>query len=217
MFNKIRYLAEETFDLELEYDDVLVTIIRSKRRRKTISTEVDLHKGVIIRAPMRTSTAKLRAVAQNNTRWIEKKLTKMREKQLLIQKSGIMYMGKQKKLDIPPKDLQKWFKTKAQEHLEVRTEHFAEIMDVTPGTIRIGNQKTLWGSCSHNNNIRYNWRVMMLPEEVIDYLVVHELAHILHKNHSTKFWGVVESILPDYKAHRKVLRKHHITELPHYV
>jgi predicted metal-dependent hydrolase len=90
--------------------------------------------------------------------------------------------------------------------LREKTDSFAKRMRVKPTSVQIGNARTRWGSCSGDNRIRYSWRIVMGDEETIDYLVVHELAHIKQHNHSRCFWDEVAAVLPDYRARRKKLR-----------
>ena len=73
--------------------------------------------------------------------------------------------------------------------------------------VRFKNQKTLWGSCSSKNNINLNYLLVMAPMLVIDYVIIHELVHTVHKNHSENFWNAVEAIMPDYKKAKKWLNK----------
>lgn len=88
-----------------------------------------------------------------------------------------------------------------------RADHFAVVLGVTYGKISVKDQRTLWGSCTPEGNLNFNWRLTLAPPEVLDYLVIHELAHRAHMNHSRRFWEVVEKACPDHKAHRKWLRK----------
>lgn len=87
-----------------------------------------------------------------------------------------------------------------------KTEYYARIMNVTYGRISIREQKTRWGSCSSAGNLNFNWRLILAPEEVLDYVVVHELAHRREMNHSKAFYAIVESVLPDYRQPKKWLR-----------
>nr|HXK78311.1 M48 family metallopeptidase [Oscillospiraceae bacterium] len=91
-------------------------------------------------------------------------------------------------------------------YLSTRTEHFATIMNVCPTGIKITSAKRRWGSCSPKNAICYSWRLMLEPPEAIDYVVVHELAHIRHKDHGEGFHRFVASVLPDWKRREKLLR-----------
>lgn len=88
-----------------------------------------------------------------------------------------------------------------------KTEYYARIMGVTYGRISIREQKTRWGSCSSAGNLNYNWRLIFAPEEVVDYIVVHELAHRLEMNHSKAFYNIVKSVLPDYQSAQQWLRE----------
>ena len=83
---------------------------------------------------------------------------------------------------------------------------FAERMDVYPAAIKINGAKTRWGSCSTQKSINFSWRLMMAGDPVIDYVAVHELAHLKEMNHSPRFWAVVERVLPDYNERRKELK-----------
>jgi predicted metal-dependent hydrolase len=86
--------------------------------------------------------------------------------------------------------------------------HFAGLHGFEPGKLRISSARTRWGSCSRQGTLSFTWRLVMAPEEVIDYVVVHELCHLRHLNHSKAFWGLVEGILPDYKVRRAWLKRH---------
>ncbi len=95
----------------------------------------------------------------------------------------------------------------AKELIPKRVDYYAQRMGVTYNRIFIREQKTRWGSCSSKGNLNFNWKLMLMPSEVLDYIVVHELAHRKEFNHSPKFWAVVEKELPDYKERKKVLKK----------
>ncbi len=85
--------------------------------------------------------------------------------------------------------------------------YFAERMGVSYGTVTVREQKTRWGSCSAKGNLNFNWKLALMPEEILDYLVVHELAHRVEMNHSPAFWAVVAEEIPDYKTRREWLRQ----------
>lgn len=87
-----------------------------------------------------------------------------------------------------------------------RTDIYSRILGVSPRRIFIKDQKTLWGSCSSKGNVNYNYRIIMAPIDIIDYIVVHELCHLIHMNHSKEYWDTVKSILPDYKRRRTWLK-----------
>lgn len=92
--------------------------------------------------------------------------------------------------------------------LQDRSNHYSRLVGVQVNKIFIKEQKTLWGSCSSLNNINYNWKLVMAPLEVLDYVVIHELCHIIHRNHSQQFWSEVEKHMPTYKKSMEWLKKH---------
>ena len=91
-------------------------------------------------------------------------------------------------------------------HFHERASHWAPQLGVTFGRVSVKDQKSLWGSCSRAGNLNFSWRLRLAPPEVLDYVVVHELAHRLEMNHSPRFWAHVARLCPDYKARRKWLR-----------
>ena len=95
----------------------------------------------------------------------------------------------------------------AKQHLTGRVEYFAGLMGVSPTIIKINGAKTRWGSCSAKKSLNFSWRLVMASDTVIDYVVVHELAHITEMNHSTRFWAVVAGVLPDYNERQKRLKE----------
>jgi predicted metal-dependent hydrolase len=104
------------------------------------------------------------------------------------------------------KTIGEWYKESAKKQLEDRTCIFVKKYNLTIGDVFIKQQRRIWGSCDCKNNIRYNWRIIMAREEVINYLIAHELAHTIEKNHSRNFWRVVEDMLPNYKTLRKEIK-----------
>jgi predicted metal-dependent hydrolase len=100
----------------------------------------------------------------------------------------------------------KWYQGQAEKILLDKTELYAKIIGVNPGRISFKSFKSRWGSCSINGDLQYNWRIVMAPEEIINYLVVHELCHILHHNHSSVYWRTVARFYPEYKQSRAWLK-----------
>lgn len=99
-----------------------------------------------------------------------------------------------------------WYKKQAALIYKEKTDQYSKILKVFPNKITIKEQKTRWGSCSSRGNLNFNWKVVMAPDEIINYLVVHELCHMLQMNHSKDFWDLVESVLPDYRVYREWLK-----------
>lgn len=127
-------------------------------------------------------------------------------------KSGVMVVDDIIRLTIPPdlaptnfncsKILEEWYKKSAANILLDKTRYWSAQLSVSPTKITIKDQKTRWGSCSNNGSINYNWRIIMAPPEVINYLVIHELTHLIIPNHSQDFWKLVAKYCPEFKKSR---------------
>lgn len=101
----------------------------------------------------------------------------------------------------------KWYRERAREVLQQKVCYFQKFIGKSVGDIRIKEQKSRWGSCSAKGNLNFNWKIIMAEDDMIDYLVVHELCHRLHMNHSKEFWESVGKLIPDYKTKEKWLKE----------
>jgi predicted metal-dependent hydrolase len=206
-------------------------LIRSKRR--TLSLEINESAEVIVRAPLKMPKEIIERFIYEKRIWIDKKLYIIQAKQKNETKfergESFLYLGANYKLDITDevfiffnsekfnlsirdkknaeKIFKKWYKERAKIVIAERVDYFSKYMLLEYKNIKITSAEKRWGSCSGNNNLNFTWRLIMAPMNIIDYVVVHELAHILQKNHSKKFWAIVETYIPDYKLKRKWLRE----------
>ena len=101
-----------------------------------------------------------------------------------------------------------WYKQQASNYLIARTQWFSDVTNLYPSAITIKTYKARWGSCSIKGEINFNWQLIQAPPAVIDYVVIHELCHLTHHNHSLLFWGLVNHFMPDYKQQRQWLKNH---------
>jgi len=108
------------------------------------------------------------------------------------------------------KAMEKWYRREAKKIILKRIEFYKPKVSIEPRAIKIKEQKKRWGSCTSKGDLLFNWRTVMAPSPVIDYIIVHEMSHLTNKNHSSKFWKSVELILPDYKIRKKWLRDYGI-------
>lgn len=104
--------------------------------------------------------------------------------------------------------LETWYKKNARKIITLRVNQYAKEMGVTYGRISIKSQKTRWGSCSSTGNLNFNWHLVMMPSKILDYVVVHELAHRIEMNHSKEFWEIVSKACPEYKQRKLWLKEH---------
>ncbi len=170
-----------------------IKIIRSNR--KTMVLEVTREGDVLVRAPFRLPQKEIEKFVASKTEWIEKHLEKINNRQ----RSDVMYN------ELTEEEYKRLVKL-AKVVLPVKVALYANLMGLTYGRITIRNQKTRWGSCSSKGNLNFNVKLMLLPEALQDYVVVHELCHLKEMNHSPRFWAEVEKVLPDYKERRKKLK-----------
>lgn len=147
---------------------------------------------LIVRAPIGVPCETIEKAISSHMPWIEKQMDRQAAKRELM--SGIS--------DAKIAELKK----QAKNVLKTKTEYFSRIMNLKYGRITITSAKTRFGSCSSKGNISYSYRLMLYPEEAIDYVVVHELAHLREMNHSKRFYAIIESVLPDYKSRKKLLK-----------
>ena len=165
-------------------------LIRSDR--KTLGLQVKVGR-VIVRAPRRVTKVQIERFVREHEDWIEKALSRQAAKQAAHPEPTAAERAEYIRL--------------AKEILPKRTAYWAERMGLYPTQIRITSAQRRFGSCSSEGHICYSWRLMQYPPEAIDYVVVHELAHLKHMNHSPAFHALVARYLPDHKARRALLKR----------
>ena len=207
-------------------------IIRSNR--KTLSVCIDCFGKLTVRAPRRCTEERIFAFLQEKEVWILRQKAKtiragielptenlngysfllLGEKHCikLIKGKHIRFDSERKEIYVPEKNakerLVKWLKENAKRIFTERTFHFAKEMQMDVKSVSISSARSKWGSCSFDNAIRYSFRLLYAPKDVIDYVIVHELAHTKHKNHLPAFWQEVAKWHADYKGKRKWLKDH---------
>ena len=171
-------------------EEILYEVIRSDRR--TLGLQVKDGR-VIVRAPRRVTSAQIERFVREHEDWIRNARSRQAEKKAAHPEPTSAERAEYIRL--------------AKEILPQRTAYWAGRMGLTPTQIRITSAQRRFGSCSSEGHICYSWRLMQYPPEAIDYVVVHELAHLKHMNHSPAFYALVAKYLPDHKARRALLRK----------
>jgi len=106
--------------------------------------------------------------------------------------------------------LENWYKDKAKEKIKEKIAYYKDYFSIQPKRIVIKDQQKRWGSCTKDHQLLFNWRSIMAPSPVLDYIVVHEMCHMVYRNHSPEFWQLVKKILPDYEQHRAWLKNNGI-------
>ena len=209
------------------------TLKRSQRRRRiTLTIDED---GLRVGAPLRASQARIDAALLSHERWIARKLAEWqgRRPPAVTWQAGasVMALGEPLTLvaDAAIKKTTRdgarlrvgaaddpaalahtviaWLRNTAQGWFEQRAGHFAPVLGVQVPRIRLSNARTRWGTCHPDGRVLLNWRLVQMPPSLIDYVVVHELAHLREPNHSARVWAWVAHVLPDYKERRLMLRR----------
>lgn len=173
----------------MKVKDVEFEIIRSNRR--TLAIEVKPGGEVLVRSPKKLSEKHIIDFVGNKFDWILKSIDRQK---------------RNKKAQTFDSEQITYLRQKAKEVIPKRVERFSEILGLYPTGIKITSAKTRFGSCSPKNSLNFSLYLMLYPIEAIDYVVVHELAHIKHKNHSKQFYSLIETVLPDYKKRISILK-----------
>ena len=166
------------------------TLKRSGRR--TLAVEITPQGEVLVRAPMRLSPQAIQEFVCSRENWIRKHQAAQRARAEAFVEPG-------------PEEAA-FLRAAAQAYLPGRVEYFAGRMNLWPASVKITSARTRFGSCSSKNGLCFSWRLMLYPPDAIDYVVVHELAHIRHKDHSAAFYRTIAQWLPDYQRRRRLLQ-----------
>ncbi len=208
-------------------------IIRTKR--KSIALIVEPDGRLVVRVPMRISDADIQTLVKQKERWIREKQKQVKDQSIkskpkvYMDGEEFLYLGKSYQLKIvadlnpalvlsrkfylsrwalPKAEIvfTEWYREQARAVISERVKLYAARQGFRYRKIRITSARTRWGSCSSMGNLNFTWRLVMAPPDVIDYVVVHELAHLRVNNHSKEFWNQVERIMPGYKQRLKWLK-----------
>ena len=226
-----------------EGSTIRYTVVRSARRKKTLTITIDPANGVRVLVPSRTPYAEIESMVRKRAGWILRKLTEERPEprpRRFVTGEKLYYLGRELPLVVqlttgePPSvsleadsfkiacpvglseedraaairwALLGWYRERAAELLRKSVERWQPRVGVSAARVSIGDQKTRWGSCSSKGSLRFNLRLAMVPQALIDYVAVHELCHLLEANHSERFWQHVRRFMPDFEDRRRRLKE----------
>lgn len=220
--------------LETDTGPIQFTIVRSARRKKTLELRVEPGGVVVVAAPLRASTADIERFVRARTGWVRDRIDTsgaapgalletgsaipFRGGSLVLEvrngtakRTRVVRDGAVLRVTVPGGEwvrpaVERWLGEQARQLVTARVADRAAEMGVSPAGVRIANQKRRWGSCSPTGVLRFNWRLAMVDDEVLDYVVVHELAHLRHMNHSKEFWDFVAGLVPNHSDLKKKLQ-----------
>ena len=206
-------------------------LIRSNR--KTIGLEIHPGGALVVRIPHSLRLEKLEGFLVKKRKWIQQKQDlarkKTRPEPTFAHGQKFLFLGRYYPLRfknvsrftfddafyMPQHEQPKarvlfiaWYKRQARAHIGARTEHLAGKIHISYSKVTITSAAKRWGSCSANGNLNFPYRLVMAPPPVIDYVIVHELIHILERNHAKPYWEKVETAMPDYKKYKAWLKDH---------
>lgn len=196
-------------------------------KRNTITITVDRDRSVIVRAPEGTNPDKIRSILESKKRWIFSKLRNPQKynnsvkKKEFVSGETVLYLGRNYRLEVEKdgdesirfigkfvitsatlgyanKLFTDWYTQKAKEKIIPRAYNHARDMGVRFNEIKISDLKFRWGSCTPKDNLNFNWKLMKAPMYVVDYIIVHELTHLLESNHTSRFWNIVQTQVPGF-------------------
>ncbi|MED0887004.1 SprT family zinc-dependent metalloprotease [Bacillus mycoides] len=205
-------------------------------KRKTVNISVERDRTVIVRAPEGMSQEKINEIVQSKKTWVidkinhEQKYPIKLEPKEFVSGETIMYLGKNYQLLVVDEEIngvefkqrflisrsnqkhaytlfKAWYYERARLKIEPKVKMYAQHLGVNYNDVKISDMRYRWGSCTPNNNVIFNWRLIKAPMYVLDYLIVHELAHLIEPNHTPEFWNIVSIQVPQYLKAKKWLKQ----------
>lgn len=211
--------------------DIQYKIVYSKRR--TLALMVNQNAELVVKCPKRMPVGFIEQFIRQKHDWITRNIQKQQKRKVVpssfqegdlfwflgskypliitndytssIRFDEAFYISRHKLL-YAKKYFEDWYKKQAKNILQDRLKFYSQVMGASYRLGKITAANTRWGSCSHRNTINFTWRLIMAPQEVVDYVAVHELAHTVHKDHSARFWSYVGQYCPNYLILRKWLK-----------
>ncbi|MEA5042511.1 hypothetical protein SDC9_55669 [bioreactor metagenome] len=210
-------------------NEIPYEIVRSNR--KTLALTIDSEAKLVVRAPMGLGEDVIRDFIKKKARWIADKQQQVSDyatkQSVFVLEDGenVLYFGKSYAVlrkavkevttegnflfvpeDMTLEGFAEWMKAQSEMVINERVNYYANLMGVKYASVKMSEAKRRWGSCGAGNTLNFAWRLVMCPQSVIDYVVIHELSHITYKDHSSKFWTRVATVMPSYREAQDWLR-----------
>jgi predicted metal-dependent hydrolase len=210
-------------------EQLAYTVRRSDRARR-VRVVVEPTGAIEVVLPRRAAQREAAAAVTELRPWIERRLAESRavRDRLAARGDGLPYLGAMLHLRREPgrtrahrrgdvllfgerPQIERWYRRMARDEVVPRLDEATAALGVAYRSVRIANQRTRWGSCSTTGSMSFNWRLLLAPPEILEYVVWHEACHLVHMDHSRRFWSLLERHVPEYRAPRRWLRDHGAT------
>ena len=193
-------------EFEHNIDSLVLTVkFENKRHIKHCYLRVINNNLIHIKANINFTYLDALELLERKKNWLIKALNHTNQTQL--NDDEFLYFGEIKKLDdYKIKNIDKFYRESIEKVIPSLVEKYSKLMNLYPSSIKYRKNKRTWGSCNYKNGLNFNTQLCKFPIEIAQYVVVHELAHIKHKDHSKKFWNLVECYCPDYKEREKLFK-----------
>jgi len=217
----------------MQYKDISYTLKRSKRKTASIYIERDGEVSALV--PKELTNKQVEELLESKRKWIYTNLAEWRDlnatrvQREYVNGEGFLYLGRTYRLKLvqdqplalmlkdgyfclrtngvsPDTAFKEFYREKGKKRIAERVAHFQDRLGVQPKAVKIIDLKNRWASCSPGGNVNFHWKCMMAPPTVLDYVVVHELAHLIRPNHTKAFWNEVDKVMPDYQERKEWLR-----------
>ena len=232
IFRKNKMLTNKTLEFKCDNSGISHPVnIKVTKRIKTISIRIDKNK-ILVNTPNFVKEDYILSLLERKKKWISQIILKnSKQYRNNFVNSEAFYLGKKYKINIKKglrngvilknenleilykrknfnikKTLEKWYRMRCNLLIEDRLNYFSEKINLKYNGFSIRSFKTRLGSCDNKKHISFNWKIILMPKQIIDYVVIHELCHIIHFNHSKLFWEEVSNFCPEYKSHKSWIK-----------
>ena len=196
------------FKIYIGNEEINVLFVKNQKLKHSYMKIID-EKNIRIKGNYHFTTNDAKEFIHSKSLWIQKHISRIKNKK--ITQDEFYYLGKKytfETFDEPITNLDEFYRKKSKEIIPQIVDNYSDKMQLFPNSLKFRKNKSRWGSCSHLNNINLNIYLMKLPLLAIEYVVIHELAHIKHKNHSKIFWNLVQNYMPEYKNVEKMIKSY---------
>lgn len=191
-----------TADGRIEYELI-------RMNRKSLAIHISEDGKVMVKAPVGMKARVISDFICSKQEWIEERVKKAHadssNRIVICEGATVPFRNKPFLVDDAVKT-RRWMIEEARSEFEKKAGYYSQIIGVSYNRIAVREQKTRWGSCSSGRNLNFNWKLIMMPEKVLDYVVIHELSHLKEMNHSKRFWNIVAQVCPEYMECRRWLK-----------